>query len=277
MLALFVHPLMALPGVLFLISMRFPSRIGGAGAVTGILSCLVLAFAEPPEYPQLTMCCPSWIPHGWKSFASDLNFCSYSCGLFRDWEVTARPFACLAVAWMTLNDSRVRKMAASAMLIGATGLLIAGIASLAGPLCYYRVKHGAGCGLRLSPSLVLLVPTLRVVYGTRTTHLGTAMCRIIGCRMVLFRRHWVRFSQGLALIVWMLREGPALAVGTGQVLRRRRGVCSSSFVDDRGQQDGPRNLTRSRRTPCAVLDQHQGGAWIESMVCRVCLVSMVLV
>src|ERR1700734_1076170 len=94
--------------------------------------------------------------------------------------------------------------------------------------------------------------------------------------MVLLRRHRVRFGRPCAANMDFARR-PALAVATGQVLRGRLGFCSSPLVHDREHLGGPRVLTRSRRTLFAGLGWHSGGAWTESMVRRVCLVSMVLV
>ncbi len=65
-----------------------------------------------------------------------------------DWSLNALPFLSLTLSALAIDDPRVRRLCTAAMLVGATGLAVALIASLVGPvslLC--KAKPGDGCGL----------------------------------------------------------------------------------------------------------------------------------
>jgi hypothetical protein len=131
--AMLVHPLMALPGVLMLICLCAPIRIGVLGAAAAILATLGIAVAAlllPPGADPVTVMDAGWLEIA-RARSQHLFLQLWSA---EDWRLNARPFVSLTVTALAVNEPRVRKLCFAAMLIGATGLAVALIASLIGPV-----------------------------------------------------------------------------------------------------------------------------------------------
>ncbi len=167
-LALFVHPLMALPGLLLLICMRLPLRISAIGAGIGAFGCLGIAFAAA-QVPAVEHFLPLMDPSWQEVVRERSQFLFLHLWAFRDWELVIRPFVCLTLTWMTLHDPRVRQLTVCAMLVGATGLLIAGVASAGGPALLVQGQAWRWTWITTFVSLVLLVPTARHLWSEDDT------------------------------------------------------------------------------------------------------------
>jgi len=131
--ALFVHPLMALPGVLLLICLWLPLRQAVIGSVAGILAALGIAITariEPAAMHFFTVLDPVWLDVVRER--SQFLFLQYWSA--QDWELCARPFVCLTITALTVDDERIRELCAAAMIVGATGLAVALIACAIGPV-----------------------------------------------------------------------------------------------------------------------------------------------
>lgn len=131
--ALFIHPLMALPGLLLLLCLNLPARASMAGALAWAIAVLGLALAAT-LYPSA--------PHGftlmdtaWLNVVRERSqFLFLQLWSFHDWDVNARPFIYLGFTAVAVQDERLRKLCAAAALVGVTGLTVAFIASLIGPV-----------------------------------------------------------------------------------------------------------------------------------------------
>ena len=53
---------------------------------------------------------------------------------FRDWKINTQPFIYLAFTAIAIPDERIRKLCLAAALVGASGLAVALIGSLIGPV-----------------------------------------------------------------------------------------------------------------------------------------------
>jgi hypothetical protein len=132
-LALFVHPLVALPGLLLLLCLSLPNQMVFVGAFGSILATVAIAsVAANVSWASrvLPMMDPAWL--GVVQERSQFLF--LQLWSFRDWTLNARPFFCLALTALAVRDGRIHKLCVAAAIVGATGLAVAAVASLIGPI-----------------------------------------------------------------------------------------------------------------------------------------------
>jgi hypothetical protein len=129
--ALPFHPLVAFPGLLLLICLWTPNRVGSMGALLGVLIAMSVAIgATAWSVPALQLMDPLWLD----TVQERSQFLFLQLWSFRDWELNVRPFLYLALAFIVTEDIRIRKVCAAAALVGAAGLTVALIAGLIGPV-----------------------------------------------------------------------------------------------------------------------------------------------
>ena len=132
--ALSIHALMALPMVLLLVCLRLRIRTNLRWALVGIAAALcgalVAAMALQWAPSVLRVMQPSWL----EMVRERSQFVFLQLWTLRDWEANARPYISLAISALVIRDVCVRSICVSAMIVGATGLAIALIAGLIGPI-----------------------------------------------------------------------------------------------------------------------------------------------
>ncbi|MDB6085637.1 MAG: hypothetical protein JWN43_3518 [Gammaproteobacteria bacterium] len=200
--ALFLHPLMALPGLLLLICMRVPGPASLAGAAVGVLGCLGLAFAAT-AVPVVRHALPI-MDAAWLDIVRERSqFLFVQLWTMKDWELTARPFVCLTLSFLALRDPRIRRLALCAMLVGATGLLIAGIASLIGPVAVFMQGQAwRWVWIAALSSIIMLFPTARQMWSE--DRLGP-VCALLLMASWSFSANIGFVFASLALVLWTLR------------------------------------------------------------------------
>jgi hypothetical protein len=166
--AIFVHPLMALPGVLLLICLRVPPKVSLAGASLGVCAVLALALAAV-SWATLRHYLPVMDAEWIDVVRERSKFLFLQMWSLRDWELTARPFLCLAITASAMRDERIRKLCVSAMVIGAAGLAVAYIAGGIGPVALLlQGQAWRWVWITAFVSCALVVPTLLAVWRNRT-------------------------------------------------------------------------------------------------------------
>src|SRR6266404_4460151 len=131
--ALFIHPLMALPGLLLVVCLGLPLRMGVIGAIGGVLATLALALVAVglPTAPHVLMVMDA----PWLDVVRERSqFLFLQLWSVRDWDVNAQPFISLAFTAIAVNEDRIRKLCAAAALVGAAGLAVAFIGGVIGPV-----------------------------------------------------------------------------------------------------------------------------------------------
>jgi len=131
--ALFIHPLIALPGLLMVVCLWLPIQVGAAAAICGVLATLavaVLAVNSPALAHVVTVMDPAWTD----VVQERSQFLFLQLWSVRDWVVNARPFIYLAFTALAVTDKRIRKYCAVAALLGGAGLAVAFIGGLIGPV-----------------------------------------------------------------------------------------------------------------------------------------------
>jgi hypothetical protein len=131
--ALFVHPLIALPGLLLLICLSLPSRLIVLAAIGGLIATLLIAVVAtllPSDIQGLAVMDAAWV----EVVRERSQFLFLSLWSLRDWEVNTQPFLYLGFTAIAIPDPRIRKLCTAAALVGAAGLAVAWIGSGLGPV-----------------------------------------------------------------------------------------------------------------------------------------------
>jgi hypothetical protein len=131
--AMFVHPLMALPGILLLLCLWAPLRASAMAAAAAVLTTFAGAL-----YAVQTSATAHFLPimnAEWLEVVRERSqFLFPQLWSASDWQLNARPFLSLTLSAMVIDEPRVRKLCTSAMLVGASGLAVALIAGSIGPV-----------------------------------------------------------------------------------------------------------------------------------------------
>jgi hypothetical protein len=201
--AMLVHPLMALPGLTWLVCLWLPLRASALGAASGtllVLAVTLLASWKPLIAHVLVVMDDIWL----EVVRERSQFLLLQLWRGSDWILNARPFLSLSLSVLTIDDALARKAGATAILIGAAGLMIASIASLVGPVgIFVQGQAWRWVWITSLAGMLLLVPTLR------------ALCRADGCSalcVLLVICGWTfsatlgTISLGLALVLWVMRD-----------------------------------------------------------------------
>ncbi len=202
------HPLVALPGLLLLICLSLPLRVNAIGAACGLVACLAAALSAA-RVPSIDRLLPP-MDGTWLYVVRERSqFLFLQLWTFKDWELNVRPFVCLALSVMTLQDARVRKLALCGMLVGAAGLGVAAIASLAGPAVLIQGQAWRWVWVTGLLSIVFLIPTARALRDQAPC--GNA-CAALLIAAWSFPADIGFFFSLAALTVWMGREARWLQI-----------------------------------------------------------------
>jgi hypothetical protein len=230
--ALFVHPLMALPGLLLLLCLWLPTRVTVIGAIGGVLTILTIAVVAvnlPLASHMLTVMDAAWL----EVVRERSQFLFLQLWSTHDWELNARPFFYLAFTAIAVPDERIGRLCAAAALVGAAGLAVAFIAGLIGPVAILvqgqawrwvwvtvftsalllpvtalHVWRDEKCG-PLCAMLLVSGWTLSAVDGTACVSFALLfwLSRThINARAATYIR-WVSAALAIAIVIWILIKG----------------------------------------------------------------------
>jgi hypothetical protein len=212
--ALFIHPLMALPGLLLLICLWLPIRHALLGTVAGILMTLGIALAAvtKPEFTHfLTVMDAAWL----EVVRERSQFVFLKYWNPSDWEMHARPFLCLTLSALVFDDDRIRRLCAGAMLVGAAGLAVAFIAGTIGPVAILlQGQAWRWFWVTGFISVLMLAPT--AVRMWRDEKCGAICATLIISGWTFAAVHGTAMVA-LALFLWSLRS--RIDSRTGKLLR----------------------------------------------------------
>jgi hypothetical protein len=201
--ALFVHPLMALPGLLVLACLSLSFRAGVIAAVIGILICLGIAFGavyQPSDVKILAVMDAEW----YEVVRERSVFLFLQYWHVGDWTRNARPFLSLALTALVLPDARVRKLCIASILVGGTGLAVALIGSLVGPIAVMiQGQAWRWEWITCFVSVLLLAPAAAAMY--RDTRCGP-LCAVLLIAGWTFMPVDGAACVALALLLWLARE-----------------------------------------------------------------------
>jgi hypothetical protein len=131
--ALFIHPLMALPGLLLLICVSLPRNRALLGAAAGILVTLGIALVAnhaPEGAPIIAVMDPAWL----EVVRERSQFLFLNLWSVADWKLNIQPFLSLAITALVVPDTRIRRLCVGVIVVGLAGLAVALIASCVAPV-----------------------------------------------------------------------------------------------------------------------------------------------
>jgi hypothetical protein len=201
--ALFVHPLMAFPGILMLICLWLPIRWSLIAAIAGILAALGVALAAtalPSAAHVFTVMDADWL----QVVRERSQFLFLQLWSVHDWDINVRPLLYLIFIAVAMDEQRIRRFCVAGLIVGSCGLAVALIGCLIGPIAV--VVQGQAWRwewIACLLSILLLPATLLRIYRDETCGPLCAALLIGG---------WVVSDLGgtacilLALMVWSLRQ-----------------------------------------------------------------------
>ncbi len=202
MAALFIHPLIALPGLLLVIGVRLPNRVNMMGAIAGVLAVLCLAVAAaglPGASRAFTIMDTQWL----EVVRERSQFLFPQLWSFHDWNVNARPFIYLGFAAIAVQDGRLRKLCAVTAIVAATGVAVALIGGLIGPVAIL-VQGQAWRWVWIAVIISALLLPITVLQVWRDERCGP-LCAILLVAGWTFPAIDGTACVSLALSVWVMR------------------------------------------------------------------------
>jgi hypothetical protein len=201
--AMFVHPLMALPGLLVLIGMWLPMRVAFVAAIAGVFATLGVALSSTalPAFDRVF----EVMDAQWLEVVQERSqFLFLQLWTLHDWDLNARPLIYLIGVALILEERRIRQFCVAALLVGACGLVVALIACLIGPVAVLvQGQAWRWVWVTCLVSVLLLPATLLRVW--REQKCGPLCAVLLICG-------WVISAVGgsacviLAIIFWLLRK-----------------------------------------------------------------------
>ena len=202
--ALGIHALMALPVVLFLLSLRVSSRASLLGALVAVATalCTALTAAMAPQWAPgfLRVMDPTWL-----DMVRERSLFVFP-QLWRraDWESNARPFVSLALCMLVIPNERVRGLCVAAMIVGAAGLMIAFVAGTVGPaVILLQGQAWRWTWVTGLASALTLAPTMLVVW--RSERCGALCAALLLVGWLVSAVDGVYFTLA-ALCLWYVRK-----------------------------------------------------------------------
>jgi hypothetical protein len=200
--ALFIHPLMALPGLLLLICLSLPLNTALLGAAGGLLTTLGMAFVAqraPPAAPAMAVMDPAWL----EVVRERSHFLFPNLWSMADWRLNIQPFVSLVITVLVVPDLRIRKLCVGAIIVGLTGLAVALIAGEVAPVAIL-VQGQAWRWVWIADftGILLLAPTALQAWRDKKCGLLCSLLVVLG---------WT-FSDvdgftcvSIALLLWLVR------------------------------------------------------------------------
>jgi hypothetical protein len=201
--AMLLQPLIALPGLLWLVCLWLPLRLGALGAAAGIF--LALTIASIASWEPLTAHAFVVMDAPWLEIVRERSqFLLLQLWRVKDWSLNARPFLSLSLSVLAIENARVRKVGATAILVGAAGLVVALIASLVGPVSILlQGQAWRWVWVTSFAGVLLLAPMLRALW--RADGYGAFCAVLVICGWTLSTIGGA-ICLAFALILWLVRD-----------------------------------------------------------------------
>jgi hypothetical protein len=200
--ALFIHPLMALPGLLLLICMSVRREAALIGAGVGILGTLGIALAAQrvqEAAPIITVMDFAWL----NVVRERSQFLFLNLWSVADWKLNTQPFVSLVITMLAVTDAQIRKLCLGAILVGLAGLAVGLVASCVTPVAIL-VQGQAWRWVWITDfvGILLLAPTVLHIW--RDEKCG-ALCSILAVVGWTFSVVDGLTCVSIALLLWLAR------------------------------------------------------------------------
>jgi hypothetical protein len=201
--ALFVHPLMAFPGLLLLICLWLPMRLSIMGAIVGVFAALGVALAAamlPAVARVFTVMDAPWM----EVVQERSQFLFLQLWSAHDWDINLRPLIYLTFIALAAEEKLIREFCGAGLLVGACGLAVALVGSLIGPVAaLVQGQAWRWDWIACFISILLLPATLLRISRDQTCG---PLCAVLLIGGWVVSPHWGALCVLLALILWSLRR-----------------------------------------------------------------------
>jgi len=127
------HPVMALPGLLLLLCLIVPVRVAAMATTMGLAALALASLAAVHGFAPLASFKP--MDPTWLEVVEQRSFFLFlKDWRIVDWEVQFRPILFLALAQAVIADAKIRKLCWAAVLVGMSGLALAAVPDVVGPI-----------------------------------------------------------------------------------------------------------------------------------------------
>jgi len=132
-IGMLIHPVMALPGLLLLLCLIVPVRVAAIAATMGLAALALASLAAVHGLAPLASFKP--MDPKWLEVVEERSmFLFLKDWRVVDWEVQLRPLLFLALAQAVIADAKIRKLCWAAVLVGTSGLALAAVPDVVGPI-----------------------------------------------------------------------------------------------------------------------------------------------
>ena len=132
-IGMLIHPVMTLPGLLLLLCLIVPTRVAVIGAAAALAGVVLTSWAAMHGFAPLASFKP--MDPAWLEVVEERSdFLFLKNWYWVDWEVQLRPLLSLVVALVIIEDPKIRKLCGAAGLVGLSGLALAAIPDVIGPI-----------------------------------------------------------------------------------------------------------------------------------------------
>jgi hypothetical protein len=202
-LALFVHPLMALPGLALVVCMGWPTRITLLAALSGVGGAFLMALfvaTLPAVGNALGVADPLWLD----VVRQRSQFLFVQFWKLSDWETNVRPLASLAFSALVIRDPRTRKFCMASLCIAIAGLVLAAIASLGSPPVAILLQGQPWRWVWIAALLSVLLVPATVAEAWRNERCGPLCALLLICAWT-FQAIDSCMLLALAICAWILQ------------------------------------------------------------------------
>ncbi len=201
--ALLIHPLIAAPGLLLLVCLCVSIRAGLLGAAACAIGALIIAFVAT-SIPLVGKLLPI-MDSAWLGVVQERSqFLFLQLWSFRDWELNARPFLCLAFISLANRDVRIRRLCLAAAVVAAAGMVVALIGGTIGPVALLvQGQAWRWVWIAVFLSALLLPATLFEIWPDKKCGLLCAVLLILGFTLPASAG---TACASLAIIFWLMRS-----------------------------------------------------------------------
>lgn len=230
--AMFVHPLMALPGLILLTYWLLSIRTSVTVTLMGCVAAFLMAAAAANLRivgRHLPLLDADWL----EVVQERSQFLFLKFWRSSDWELTARPFVSLTLTSLVIAERHVRKLCLAAMMVGASGLLVAWISGGVGPVAAL-VQGQAWRWVWVTGfvALLLLPPTVMLIWRDRAC--GPLCALLLTLAWIwTYSRTDVLLLSDLALGLWLARH--LISDRVSRMLRWAAAACAMLAAGVTGQ------------------------------------------
>jgi hypothetical protein len=200
--ALFVHPLMALPGLLLLICMSVRRELALLGACIGILGTLGIALITQ-HVPEVARIIPV-MDSAWLEVVRERSqFLFLNLWSVADWKLNTQPFVSLLLTMLAVPDAQIRKLCVAATVVGLAGLAVALVASCVTPVALL-VQGQAWRWVWITDfiAILLLAPTVLRIWHDKKCGVLCSIFAVVGWTFSVMDGFT---CVSIALLLWLAR------------------------------------------------------------------------